>query len=202
MLYRRNRYFDPVSGQFTQQDPIGTSGGMSLWGFANGDPVNYSDPFGLCPPRDIDWSTCVGFWETIGAATGLLVGGTIGGAGGATGAAALCAPTVVGALPCGAAGATAGALIGAGRGALIGATAGLWVDGIVQMAKAGKGRGGNANPNDDADRIVKEFGLNRRGRRALHDQITGRDYGLDEIREIAADLAKQAKYLRDPPLTP
>lgn len=49
MLYRRNRYFDPGSGRFTQADPIGLAGGMNLYGFANGDPINFSDPFGLCP---------------------------------------------------------------------------------------------------------------------------------------------------------
>jgi len=49
LLYKRNRYFDPVSGRFTQADPIGLGGGLNLYGFANGDPVNYSDPFGLCP---------------------------------------------------------------------------------------------------------------------------------------------------------
>ncbi len=39
---------------FTQQDPIGLAGGLNLYGFANGDPVNFSDPFGLmaCPPCD------------------------------------------------------------------------------------------------------------------------------------------------------
>ena len=47
-LYRRNRYYDPSSGQFTQADPIGLAGGLNLYGFAEGDPVNYSDPFGLC----------------------------------------------------------------------------------------------------------------------------------------------------------
>jgi uncharacterized protein RhaS with RHS repeats len=68
MLYRRNRYFDPVSGQFTQQDPIGTSGGMNLWGFANGDPVNYSDPFGLCPvPQACLFAAAVG-GAALGAA--------------------------------------------------------------------------------------------------------------------------------------
>jgi hypothetical protein len=25
-------------------------GGVNLYGFANGDPVNFTDPFGLCPP--------------------------------------------------------------------------------------------------------------------------------------------------------
>lgn len=38
----------------TQEDPIGLAGGLNLYGFANGDPVNFSDPFGLCPPVDDD----------------------------------------------------------------------------------------------------------------------------------------------------
>jgi uncharacterized protein RhaS with RHS repeats len=33
----------------TQEDPIGLAGGMNLYGYANGDPINGSDPFGLCP---------------------------------------------------------------------------------------------------------------------------------------------------------
>ena len=45
----RNRYYNPQTAQFTQQDPIGLAGGLNLYGFADGDPVNYSDPFGLCP---------------------------------------------------------------------------------------------------------------------------------------------------------
>jgi RHS repeat-associated protein len=51
LSYRRNRYYDPGSGQFTQADPIGIAGGLNLYGYANGDPVNFSDPFGLqaCP---------------------------------------------------------------------------------------------------------------------------------------------------------
>jgi RHS repeat-associated protein len=49
LLYRRNRYYDPATGRFTQEDPIGLAGGLNLYGFANGDPVSYSDPYGLCP---------------------------------------------------------------------------------------------------------------------------------------------------------
>lgn len=48
LAYRRNRYYDPASGQFTQPDPIGLAGGMNLYGYAGGDPINFSDPFGLC----------------------------------------------------------------------------------------------------------------------------------------------------------
>jgi RHS repeat-associated protein len=47
LQYRRNRYVDPVTGRFTQPDPIGIAGGLNLYGFAAGDPVNFADPFGL-----------------------------------------------------------------------------------------------------------------------------------------------------------
>ncbi|HST63054.1 MAG TPA: RHS repeat-associated core domain-containing protein, partial [Longimicrobium sp.] len=46
--YRRNRYYDPATGRFTQEDPIGLAGGVNVYGFADGDPVSYSDPYGLC----------------------------------------------------------------------------------------------------------------------------------------------------------
>jgi hypothetical protein len=39
------------SGPSTQQDPIGIAGGLNLYGYAGADPINNSDPFGLCPPR-------------------------------------------------------------------------------------------------------------------------------------------------------
>ena len=48
LMYRRNRYFDPGTGRFTQPDPIGVGGGLNSYGFAGGDPVNFGDPFGLC----------------------------------------------------------------------------------------------------------------------------------------------------------
>jgi RHS repeat-associated protein len=48
-MYRRNRYYDPQTGQFTQPDPIGLAGGLNAYGFAAGDPVTYSDPYGLSP---------------------------------------------------------------------------------------------------------------------------------------------------------
>ncbi|MBX3174976.1 MAG: RHS repeat-associated core domain-containing protein [Gemmatimonadaceae bacterium] len=48
LLYRRNRYYDPTTGRFTQPDPIGLAGGLNLYWYGDGDPVNNSDPLGLC----------------------------------------------------------------------------------------------------------------------------------------------------------
>ena len=50
LQYKRNRFYDPNTGQFTQEDPIGLAGGFNAYGFVAGDPINYSDPLGLCPP--------------------------------------------------------------------------------------------------------------------------------------------------------
>jgi hypothetical protein len=36
------------------------AGGLSAYGFANGDPINYDDPFGLCPPGQTEVSALGG----------------------------------------------------------------------------------------------------------------------------------------------
>jgi RHS repeat-associated protein len=54
LQYMRHRYYNPQSGQFTQADPIGLAGGINLYGYAAGDPVNRHDPFGLSDwPREL-----------------------------------------------------------------------------------------------------------------------------------------------------
>jgi hypothetical protein len=50
-------------------DPIGIAGGLNVYGFANGDPINFSDPFGLSacdPARDPD---CVMVAQATGGVT-------------------------------------------------------------------------------------------------------------------------------------
>jgi RHS repeat-associated protein len=59
LKFRRNRYYDPASGRFTQEDPIGTAGGLNLYGYAEGDPVNNHDPTGLyCEKKGEDHLVC------------------------------------------------------------------------------------------------------------------------------------------------
>ena len=132
LLYRRNRYYNPAAGRFTQEDPIGLAGGINLYGFANGDPVGYSDPYGLCPPEDLNLLDCPpGFFTAVGAGTGGTIGGISGGIGGGGAGAALCAPSGPGALVCGGAGAAAGAVAGASRGAWLGGRIGAVLDGAI-----------------------------------------------------------------------
>lgn len=61
---------------FTQEDPIGLAGGLNLYGYAGGDPVNYSDPFGLCTrPGDPKCNVWMAVGASMGAGVGVLVAG-------------------------------------------------------------------------------------------------------------------------------
>ena len=48
LYYLRNRWYDPETGRFLSENPLGVDGGMNLYSFAGSDPVNGSDPTGLC----------------------------------------------------------------------------------------------------------------------------------------------------------
>ena len=45
----RNHWYDPATGRFLTQDPIGLAGGVDLYAYAGNNPISFSDPFGLCP---------------------------------------------------------------------------------------------------------------------------------------------------------
>ena len=53
LYYVRNRWYDPVSGRFVSEAPIGVAGGANLYAFADHDLINGQDPLGLFGLKDI-----------------------------------------------------------------------------------------------------------------------------------------------------
>jgi len=47
LYYYRARYYSPRLGRFLQPDPIGYQGGLNLYAYVGGDPLNLTDPSGL-----------------------------------------------------------------------------------------------------------------------------------------------------------
>jgi len=48
LTYMQARYYDPVIGRFLSPDPLGYADQLNLYAYVGGDPVNRSDPSGLC----------------------------------------------------------------------------------------------------------------------------------------------------------
>jgi RHS repeat-associated protein len=46
LSYNRFRYYDPETGRYISQDPIGVAGGLDLHGYVH-NPATWEDPFGL-----------------------------------------------------------------------------------------------------------------------------------------------------------
>jgi RHS repeat-associated protein len=56
MYYYKARIYAPMIGRFMQPDPIGYEGGMNLYTYVGGDPVNGIDTLGLKLDRPCVWS--------------------------------------------------------------------------------------------------------------------------------------------------
>jgi RHS repeat-associated protein len=53
MYSYRARFYSPTLGRFLQTDPIGSEGGMNIYAYTANEPVNFTDPFGLCPVGEV-----------------------------------------------------------------------------------------------------------------------------------------------------
>ncbi len=60
--YMRNRWYEPKTGRFLSEDPIGLAGGINPYTYAGNDPVNGSDPTGLTGDCDT-YVTGYGHWQ-------------------------------------------------------------------------------------------------------------------------------------------
>jgi RHS repeat-associated protein len=118
LSFFRNRFYDQETGRWTQEDPIGVAGGINLYAYTDNNPVNYTDPFGLCP---IPPSNCPPGYFTLG---GALTGATLGAVMGAGTGVAVAAPTggvgaVVTVPTLSVSGAVTGAIVGGLAGAAL-----------------------------------------------------------------------------------
>jgi RHS repeat-associated protein len=63
LTYIQNRYYDSHAGRFMSLDPIRFAGGLNLYGYVHGDPINLIDPEGEAAVRFGD--TTVGWGDVV-----------------------------------------------------------------------------------------------------------------------------------------
>ena len=61
--YYRARYYNPTTGRFLSEDPLGFRAGPNFYAYAGDDPIDFKDPFGLDknPPKKPQFC-----WGTFG----------------------------------------------------------------------------------------------------------------------------------------
>jgi RHS repeat-associated protein len=61
LYYYKARFYSPALGRFLQTDPVGYEGGVNLYAYVEGDPVNNGDPTGTERYKvNVDFSFAIG----------------------------------------------------------------------------------------------------------------------------------------------
>jgi RHS repeat-associated protein len=78
--YYGYRFYSPVIERWLNRDPLGEAGGINLYGFVGGDPVNGVDPWGFAPTECNKncWLNCMKNYPGMGTAISLATLGTLG----------------------------------------------------------------------------------------------------------------------------
>ncbi len=113
------RAYDANLGRWISRDPIGELGGLNVYGYVEGNPVNFRDSLGLSPAGDFVRNSWTAGLMGAGAILGFIGGG---------GSGLLTGPGAVVASP---AGAIAGAGVGAAAGAAVGHFIGDWLANMI-----------------------------------------------------------------------
>ncbi len=73
--YNGFRTYNPVTGRYTQGDPIGLDGGWNRFGYVDASPLNFTDPRGLNPVAAAMAGASAG---SVFGPVGTVVGGVVG----------------------------------------------------------------------------------------------------------------------------
>jgi RHS repeat-associated protein len=67
LYFFRARWYDPITGRWLSNDPIGISGGLNQYVFCNDNPVNFTDPLGWIGLMISEWldlgTMCVDYYD-------------------------------------------------------------------------------------------------------------------------------------------